>query len=268
MIGPLTTAPGCFTHILVAIDKFTKWIEYKPIIMLTPDRAVNFIPDIMYRFGCPNTIITDLGSNFTANQFWEFYENNTIEVKYVSVAHPRANGQVERANGLILNGLKKRLYDENSKKGGKWIYELSHVVWGLRTQPSKATGRTPFFLSTGLKLYSQQILCGSCLESTCVTKGRRTKLGNWNWILLMKPDARPSFSQPVICKASGAITTAMCESGCLISVTWSFAISRMKLGYTSSIHGRKVLSSCRKSQDQGHIACSTLMARKFPTPGI
>jgi hypothetical protein len=90
-----------------------------------------------------------LGSNFTANQFWEFCENACIEVKYVSVAHPRANGQVERANGLIIDGLKKRLYDENSKKGGKWVHELPHVVWGLRTQPSKATGQTPFFLVYG-----------------------------------------------------------------------------------------------------------------------
>jgi hypothetical protein len=52
-------------------------------------------------------------------------------------------------NGLIIDGLKKRLYDENSKKGGKWVHELPHVVWGLRTQPSKATGQTPFFLVYG-----------------------------------------------------------------------------------------------------------------------
>jgi hypothetical protein len=149
MIGPFTTAPGGFTHVLVAIDKFTKWIEYKPIAKLTPDRVVDFIANILHRFGFPNSIITDLGSNFTANQFWEFYENACIEVKYVSVAHPRANGQVERVNGLIIDGLKKRLYDENSKKGGKWVHELPHVVWGLRTQPSKATGQTPFFLVYG-----------------------------------------------------------------------------------------------------------------------
>jgi hypothetical protein len=60
MIGPFTTAP------LVAIDKFTKWIEYKPIAKLTPDRVVDFISDILQRFGFPNTIITDMGSNFTA----------------------------------------------------------------------------------------------------------------------------------------------------------------------------------------------------------
>jgi hypothetical protein len=57
---------------LVAIDKFTKWIEYKPITKLTPDRVIDFISDILHHFDFPNTIITDLGSNFTSNQFWEF----------------------------------------------------------------------------------------------------------------------------------------------------------------------------------------------------
>jgi hypothetical protein len=70
----------------------------------------------------------DLGSNFHSHQFWDFCERSAIEVKYVFVAHPRANGQVERANGLILDGLKKILYDENSKTGGKWINEISSVI--------------------------------------------------------------------------------------------------------------------------------------------
>ena len=66
MIGPLSTAPGGFTHVLVAVDKFTKWIEVKPIKKLSSDRAVEFISEILHRFGFPNTIITDLGSNFTS----------------------------------------------------------------------------------------------------------------------------------------------------------------------------------------------------------
>ena len=113
---------------LVAVDKFTKWIEYKPIVKISSDRAVDFSSDIIHRFGFPHTIITYLGSNFTSLSFWDFWDNSCIEVKYVSVAHPRANGQVERINGLVLDGLKKRLYDANSKKGGKWIQELPHVM--------------------------------------------------------------------------------------------------------------------------------------------
>ena len=45
---------------MVAIDKFTKWIEYKPIASLTSAKAVEFIQDIIFRFGIPNSIITDL----------------------------------------------------------------------------------------------------------------------------------------------------------------------------------------------------------------
>jgi hypothetical protein len=67
MIGLLTTAPGGFTHVLVAIDKFTKWIEYKPIAMLSLDRVVTFLRNILHRFGFPNMIITDLGSNFQSH---------------------------------------------------------------------------------------------------------------------------------------------------------------------------------------------------------
>ena len=113
---------------LVAVDKFTKWIEYKSIVKISSDRAVDCISDIIHRFGFSHTIITDLGSNFTLQFFWDFCDNSSIEVKYASVAHPRANGQVERINGLVLDGLKKRLYDANSRKGGKWIQELPHVI--------------------------------------------------------------------------------------------------------------------------------------------
>jgi hypothetical protein len=48
MIGPLITGPGGTTHALVAIEKFTKWIEYKPITKLSADRVVSFIYDILH----------------------------------------------------------------------------------------------------------------------------------------------------------------------------------------------------------------------------
>lgn len=72
-----------------------------------------------------------------------------ISIDYASVAHPKANGQVEWANGLLLAGLKPRLYKELKDYGGKWIDELPKVVWGLRTQQSRAIGYSPFFLVYG-----------------------------------------------------------------------------------------------------------------------
>ena len=150
MIGPFKKAQGGYTHVLVAIDKFTKWIEFKPIASLTAAKAVEFIQDIIFHFGIMNSIITDLVSNFTGSEFFDFCEQRSICIKYVSVAHPRANGQVERANGMILDALKKKIFDKKERLAGKWIRELPYVVWSLRTQPSKAlAGNTPFFMVYG-----------------------------------------------------------------------------------------------------------------------
>jgi hypothetical protein len=62
-----------------------------------------------------------------------------------------SNGQVEHANGMILQGLKPRIYNDLNKFGKRWMTELPSVVWSLRTTPSRATGFTPFFLVYGIE---------------------------------------------------------------------------------------------------------------------
>jgi hypothetical protein len=116
--------PGGFNRVLMAIDKFTKWIKIKPITCPKAGIVLNLLDELVHRYGLPHRIITDLGSNFSNHQFWEYCENSWIDVRYVSVAHPRANGQVERANGMVLDALKKRLHNAANTKGGKWIKEL------------------------------------------------------------------------------------------------------------------------------------------------
>jgi transposase InsO family protein len=103
-------------------------------------KAVEFIQDIMHRFGMLNRVITDLCSSFTAIEFKSWAQDRSISIDYASVAHPEANGQVEIANRLILVGVKPRLYEELEDYRSKWIEELPKVVWGLRTQVSRATG--------------------------------------------------------------------------------------------------------------------------------
>jgi hypothetical protein len=73
MIGPLPTALGGFNRVLVAIDKFTKWIEVKPVTYPKADRVLDFFNNhqFVHRYGLPHRIITDLGSNFNNHQFWE-----------------------------------------------------------------------------------------------------------------------------------------------------------------------------------------------------
>ena len=62
MVGPLQKAPGGYTHLLVAIDKFSKWIEARTINQIKSQQAVLFFTDIIHNFGVPNSIITNNGT--------------------------------------------------------------------------------------------------------------------------------------------------------------------------------------------------------------
>ena len=129
---------------LVAIDKFSKWIKARPISKIRSEQAVLFFTDIVFRFGVPNSIITDNGTQFTGKKFLAFCDNYHIHVDWSAVAHPQMNGQVERANGMILQGLKPRIFNKL-----RWLTELPSVIWSLRTTPSRAAGFTPFLLVYG-----------------------------------------------------------------------------------------------------------------------
>jgi hypothetical protein len=140
-----------FTHLLVAIDKISKWIEARPITSIRSEQAVLFFTDIIHRFGVPNCIITDNGTQFTDKKFLDFYDNHHIRVLWLAIAHLKMNGQVECANGIVLQGLKPRIFDKLNKHGKKWAVELPSVLWRLRMMLSRAMGFTLFFLVYGSK---------------------------------------------------------------------------------------------------------------------
>ena len=118
MLGPLKKGSGGFTHLLIAVDKFTKWIEAKPITNIRSEEAVKFFLDIIYRFGVPNCIITDHGTNFTRKKFLNFYDGYGIRIDWALVGHPLTNSQVEWANGMVLQGLKPCIFDRLKKYAG------------------------------------------------------------------------------------------------------------------------------------------------------
>jgi len=69
LVKPLKREPGGYTHLLVTVDKFTKWVEARPISAIKSEQAVLFFLDIVHRFGVPNSIIIDNGTQFTKKKF-------------------------------------------------------------------------------------------------------------------------------------------------------------------------------------------------------
>ena len=133
---------------------------------VTTQSAIKFLKGLVAHFGVPNRIITDNDTQFMSRAFTAYCQELGNKIFYASVAHPRSNGQVERANAEVLRGLRTRTFDKLHKCGRHWIDELPAVLWSIRTTPNRATGQTPFshvygaeaVLPTELKYGSPRVL--------------------------------------------------------------------------------------------------------------
>ena len=94
----------------IAIDKFTKWPEVEAVRKVTAQSAIKFFKGLVCHFGVPNRVITNNGTQFTSHTFMQHIQDLGNKVCFTSVAHPRSNGQAERANAEVLRGLRTKTF--------------------------------------------------------------------------------------------------------------------------------------------------------------
>jgi ribonuclease HI len=147
LLGPLPPAQGNLKYVVVAVEYFSKWIEARPLAIITSVTVQKiFWQNIVCRFGVPKAITVDNGTQFDVEAFKEFCEQIGTKIHFASVRHPESNGLVERANGIIMTGIMKLIFNQPR---GKWPDELIKVVWSHNTTISRSTGFTPFKLLFG-----------------------------------------------------------------------------------------------------------------------
>jgi hypothetical protein len=155
-------------------------------------------------------------------------------VDWAAVAHPMTNGQVERANGMILQGLKPRIYNDLNKFGRRWMKELPSVVWSLRTTPSRAMGFKPFFLVYGAEaILPTDLEYGSPRTKAYDDRSNRTnredslnswkRLGTW-----------PYYTRRGISSPCDATTPEGFGPETSMWATWCFGYDKTPEGATSS----------------------------------
>ncbi|GJY25903.1 reverse transcriptase domain-containing protein, partial [Tanacetum coccineum] len=87
-----------------------------------------------------------------------------------SVAHPQANGLVERANRSLMEGIKTRLGRERAG----WVDELPNVLWAHRTSIKQSNGETPFSLTSGSEAVIPAEIGGPAFETLFVAGKKRS----------------------------------------------------------------------------------------------
>jgi hypothetical protein len=130
ILGPFPRAVGGYRFLFVAIDKFTKWPEATPMVSITQGVVVAFLKSIVCRFGVPSRIITNNGTQFRSRLFQEYCEGIGTHLCFASVAHPKINGQVERARALAPSSALRL-----------WLISRATARWRGRTQRSSGDSR-------------------------------------------------------------------------------------------------------------------------------
>jgi hypothetical protein len=134
-------------YVVVAVEYFSKWIEAKPLATITSVIVQKFFwQNIVCRFGVSKAITVDNGTQFDAKTFKDFCNQIGTKIHFASVRHPESNELVERANGIMMTGIMKLIFNQPR---GKWPDELIKVVWSNSTTISRSTSFTPFKLLFG-----------------------------------------------------------------------------------------------------------------------
>ena len=100
MVGPLKGGTDKQKYLLVMVDKFTKWIEAKPVKTAESGPVIDFISGVVHRYGVPHSIITDNGSNFTADEVKTWCGNMGIKLTTPPSTIPK---QTARSNVQTLS---------------------------------------------------------------------------------------------------------------------------------------------------------------------
>ena len=82
MVGPFKRSKDKKTHLLVVVDKFTKWVEAEPVSKCDAAMAVQFMKKVIFRFGFPHSIITDNGTNLSKGAMEEFCQREHIRLVF------------------------------------------------------------------------------------------------------------------------------------------------------------------------------------------
>ena len=107
---------------------------------------IEFVKEhIIYRFGIPQTIITNQGTMFTSGEFEEFAIGMGIRLLNFSPYYAQANGQTEASNKGAIKLIKRKI-DEYPRK---WHIVLNEVLWAYRMACHGATKVSPYQLVYG-----------------------------------------------------------------------------------------------------------------------
>lgn len=140
-IGPMPTSSLGNNWALVCVDHFTKLVTVEAMRRATAEKTIQVLHDRVFtKYGAPETIILDNGSQLRSKVFQEFAHGRKINLWYTANYHAQAN-PAEATNHSIIKAIRAYLSGHADHK--KWDKDLQMLAWALNSSTHTATKVTP-----------------------------------------------------------------------------------------------------------------------------
>ncbi|KHJ89073.1 integrase core domain protein, partial [Oesophagostomum dentatum] len=146
IVGPLPLTLKGNKFVIVFVDAFSKFIVVEPI----PDQKATTITDVFInrfisRFGPPENLITDQGTNFMSDIFCNTLKTLNIAHRTSTPYHHESNGQVERANKTI----EELIALSTIQKEDQWDDVIQLMAHAYNSAENATTNYSPYFVLHG-----------------------------------------------------------------------------------------------------------------------
>ena len=148
VMGPLPDSQG-WRYILLFVDQISKWYEAVGL----PNQEAKTVAEALVekwitRFGCPVNLLSDKGTNFMSELFWELYRILSIQRTSKKSFHPKGKAMVERTNRTLEKNISKHV----SEHQHDWKNYLQLVMMAYRFWVHAVRKYSPAYVIFGTPL--------------------------------------------------------------------------------------------------------------------
>jgi transposase InsO family protein len=163
IVGPLPeSGQAKLKYILTLQDDLTKYSVSYPTRSVTAEETSECLLHFISLFGIPKTILTDQGTNFTAELFKQTCSFLKIKQLWSSPYHPQTQGALERSHSTLKEYLKSYV-SENQDDWPKYVYT---AMLAYNTAIHTTTNYSPYELVFGHKPHIPNSVYESALDAT------------------------------------------------------------------------------------------------------
>eukprot|EP00794_Sanderia_malayensis_P011438 gene11438-biopygen9117 len=149
-VGPLPKSDRGNMYALVMVDHFSRWPVMYSVDNIEAETVTVKLQDFIHTYGCPEELLSDRGSHFTAELIKALTKQTGVKKIYTCAFRPSTNGLNEHLNGTLFQGVKMYV----SKRPSTRDQYPDALVFAYRTMPHSVTQHTPAFLMFGRELNS------------------------------------------------------------------------------------------------------------------